>query len=170
MQKLILGLVAGIVLTLAGVNVFRADSTQTQSGLSRPPPAVPPGHMDWASEIVYELALLRDEMAGIRARLDALPVGQVPEGGTSVQQASVEQSSDSNFRNKREENPQALAMQKQAALDRLSDFSLSLPEFMGSVEFTGLSPEVQDEVMREVARRFNAGEIDRERFVPGYVD
>lgn len=59
---------------------------------------------------------------------------------------------------------------KASLIDSLSDPMVSLHALVESDEMKLLPDRYKQEVMEEVVRRFNAGEIDRYTFIPGYKE
>lgn len=51
----------------------------------------------------------------------------------------------------------------------LSDTSTSLPDILESADMKNLPADERDEVLGEIARRLDAGEIDKSQFLPGYT-
>ena len=45
---------------------------------------------------------------------------------------------------------------------------MTFPKFVASAEFRSLPADIREQVLREVLRRFDAGEINRDTFIPGY--
>ena len=170
MYKLFLGVVSGIALTLAATQVFQATRTEPEPQSPQIASAAAVGLEQSVQQIASELALLRASFDGLNARFDDLEVADHHQAEYMAQGPAVTAPRETGAeRPDTMLDPQELALHKEDALHRLSDPGMTLPDFMASAELGELPPEAQDEVMQELVRRFNSGEIDREQFVPGYT-
>jgi len=168
MYKTLIGMLAGALLTLAGTHLFRADEPASQNKLPQAQAPVTTASLDQRLvQIASELALLQASVdrlnAGISHSPAVAPPENVAQSGPLASPMNATVPKGDNRMDAKE-----LALQKQNALNQSSSAGMTLPDFMASKQFTGLPPEAQDEVMQELVRRFNNGEIDRKQFIPGY--
>ena len=118
------------------------------------------------ADLASELVLLRKQINDLGIQINSMPVSYGNPRENNRQ--PVPDPTDNGTRSDSGDDAQQWLLQEQEALYRLNDYNLTMEEFMASSEFTELPPMVQNRVMQEVVRRFNSGEINRERFLPGY--
>jgi FtsZ-binding cell division protein ZapB len=169
MYKMLFGMMAGVTLTLAGTHLFQAEKSASQNKLSQPQTPTAPNLERAVVQIVSELALLQASIDELNAKVDNFPelaqYAAENAKGPSLVAAQVEMTDTQSDYNV---DAQVVAFQKQDLLNRLGDPGITLPNFMASEELSELPSDARDEIMQELVRRFNSGEIDREQFVPGY--
>lgn len=171
MYKILFGMMAGVTLTLAATHLFQAEKPASQNKLSQAQVQAPtaPNLERAVVQIVSELTQLQASIDELNTKVDNLPepAQYAAENATgprlvAAQVEMTDTQSDNNV------DSQVVALQKQDLLNRLGYPGITLPDFMSSEELSELPPDAQDEIMQELVRRFNSGEIDREQFVPGY--
>lgn len=60
------------------------------------------------------------------------------------------------------------AYNKEKIFNDISDTTRTLPNILNSSEMATLSSQDQQEILDELARRIDSGEIDKSKFLPGY--
>jgi hypothetical protein len=66
------------------------------------------------------------------------------------------------------QSKEIVAYNKQKILNDASDTTRTLPNILNSSEMATLSSQDQQEILDELARRIDSGEIDKTKFLPGY--
>jgi len=171
MYRMLFGMMAGVALALVGIYVFQVEKSASQNELSKSQAPTSTNLERAVTEIASELALLQASVDGLNAKISLFPAGARHESENVAQSQPGPVAAPVDITGLQTDNSvdsQVSALQKQDALNKLVDPGITLPDFMASAQFMELPPEEQEEVMQELVRRFNSGEIDREQFVPGY--
>lgn len=169
MYKMLFGMAAGVALTLAGTHVFQVEKPASRNKLTQAQ-ALPAAKLEQAVvQIASELELLQASIDGLNTKVDNIPApARYATENVSRPGLVTARTEMTDIQNNNNTDPQVVEARKQDLLNRLGDPGVTLPEFMASEELTELQPDAQNEIMQELVRRFNSGEIDREQFIPGY--
>lgn len=167
MYRFALGIAAGVALTLVAGNLFLTHKETSRANHLVTSIPIKDRAKGAGDATAKELALLQRSLRELNEKIDRISASSRSSAEAARSDAGGPKGDNDTY-SASNENDGAVALKRQAALNKASDFGMTLPDFMESAEFGALSPEAKNQVMEEVVRRFNDGEIDREHFLPGY--
>ena len=98
----------------------------------------------------------------VNAKLGVI-LQRLGENGDSAAGHNTAQSATANFQSKENSD-----YNKKKIYNDLSDTTKTLPDILNSSEMAALPPQDQQEILDELTRRIDSGELDKTKFLPGY--